>query len=172
MVVVQCCAITRAGRRCSITSASTLRDRLTGRLAAAPLLNQGKYCLFHATVFSSIQECGPRSGCNRPPLVVYLDLETTSLDTLKTEIVELGAIVDDTGAAFASLVRPREGSSATGERIHGITADELSNAPPFQTVLSQFLRFLQEVASPFHRGSQRNSRIRYAVRDDPVNICA
>ena len=171
MVLVQCQGTTRAGRRCTITSSSNMRDKVTGQLIAAPLRNKGTYCLFHTTIFCTTEECEPRDKCLQPPIVVYVDLETTSLDALRTEVVELGALVDDTGAAFASLACPLESSSAAAERVHGIGADELSSAPPFQTMFKRFLRFLREVASPLHRGDQRSKRIRCAIRDDPVEIC-
>ena len=71
----QCTAITRAGRRCSVSSDCKLMDR-TGRLAAETLRRGSPHCLFHTVLF-----------CSRPTLyleggaqLVYLDFETTGLE--------------------------------------------------------------------------------------------
>ena len=72
--VVQCEGKARSGRRCSITSACTLRDD-TGRLAGAPLLCGSRYCAFHTAVF-----CSRSVDQEERALHFFLDFETTGLD--------------------------------------------------------------------------------------------
>ena len=60
--------------------------------------------MFHTKMFC-IGEIAPLNTSRDDLIIVYLDLETTSLDVLSTEIVEIAAIVDDSDCAFASLVR-------------------------------------------------------------------
>ena len=76
---VRCCAITRAGHRCSISSTSHCRDQRTGRLAARPLQQGSRHCLFHARPFCTVDENLPRFQSSQPPVIIYFDLETTSL---------------------------------------------------------------------------------------------
>ena len=70
----QCEGKARSGRRCSITSACTLRDD-TGRLAAANLLCGGRYCAFHTVVF-----CLRQVDQEERALHFFLDFETTGSD--------------------------------------------------------------------------------------------
>ena len=44
----------------------------------------------------------PAPACES--IVVYIDLETNSLDVLSGKIVEIGALVDGSRAAFSTLV--------------------------------------------------------------------
>ena len=92
----QCEGIARTGRRCSITSHSKLRDG-EGRLVAAPLQFGGRYCLFHANVFST-RKAYPEGRT----LTFFLDFETTGLDVVQDSIVEVG-IISESGAALQRL---------------------------------------------------------------------
>ena len=71
----QCRGVTRAGKRCSINSASQLTSD-TGRPAAEPLRRGGDYCLFHAKTFCTI-EVEERSHSQL--IIILLDLETTGV---------------------------------------------------------------------------------------------
>ena len=71
----RCHGITRGGRRCSITARSTMKDA-AGRLVGRPLSLGAPCCLYHAVLFTTY----PAELCDA--VVVYLDLETDSLDAL------------------------------------------------------------------------------------------
>lgn len=96
---VQCEGITRAGRRCSITSISSMVDAASKKLVCEPLKRGGCFCVFHACSF-----------CVRPAafgdaINVFLSLETTGLSVVTDHIVEIGA-VDANGVVFATVVDP------------------------------------------------------------------
>ena len=89
-------------------------------------------------------------------LVVHIDLETTSLDRLQTDIVELAAVAEHSGAVFASIVRPSgtvgpvaaeetRSKAAIGEAVHGISSEELQSAPTFSVAFHRFLQFLEDL---------------------------
>ena len=95
----QCCGVTRAGRRCSILSTSLLVDRTTGRLAALPLRRGSQFCTFHAKHLCI-------RSVNFPvqlPHVFFLDLETTGLDPLTCNIVEIAAVNLKSGSVCSLL---------------------------------------------------------------------
>ena len=98
-----------------------LRDRCTGRLAAEPLRRGANLCLFHCELFPCVAEqlARPSFAEDEDAIVVHIDLETTSLDRISTDIVEIAAVEDRSDAVFASLARPageeRHGSAGEGE---------------------------------------------------------
>ena len=51
----------------------------------------------------------------RDPLVVYMDLETNSLDVLSGKIVEIGALVEGHGFMFSTVVNPGQDESTDQE---------------------------------------------------------
>ena len=78
-----------------------MRDSL-GRLVADPLRRGSAFCLLHTVLFrvepAHIRDC----------IVVYMDLETNSLDVLSGKIVEISALVEGHGfmsSTVASLGR-------------------------------------------------------------------
>ena len=81
-VPTRCCGTTKSGQRCSITSSSSMTDSL-GRLVADPLRKGSAFCTLHTVLF-----CVEPTQV-RDPLVVYMDLETNSLDVLSGKIVEI-----------------------------------------------------------------------------------
>ena len=91
----RCHGITKAGKRCSITSRSTVMDA-AGRRVGQPLALGAPCCLFHATLF---HVCPAELS---DAVVAYIDLETDSLDVLSGNIVEIGALVSGSRAAFSS----------------------------------------------------------------------
>ena len=90
----RCHGITKGGRRCSITARSTLKDA-AGRFVGLPLSLGAPCCLYHAVLF---QTCPVELG---DAVVAYIDLETDSLDVLSGNIVEIGALVGGSRAAFS-----------------------------------------------------------------------
>ena len=74
-MVKQCRGVTRAGKRCSINSASQLTNE-SGRSAAEPLRRGGDFCLFHTKTFCTT-EVEARSDSQL--VIILLDLETTGV---------------------------------------------------------------------------------------------
>lgn len=164
-MVSQCHGVTRAGKRCTITSSSLLRDRCSGRLAAEPLRRGANFCLFHCELFPCVAEepACPSFAKDQDAIVVHIDLETTSLDRISTDIVEIAAVEDRSNAVFASLARPpddaddtarrgQSSSAAIAEAVHGISDEELRSAPPFHIVFERFLWFLEDLRYRARRG--------------------
>mmetsp|Transcript_163710 Transcript_163710/g.525046 ORF Transcript_163710/g.525046 Transcript_163710/m.525046 type:complete len:660 (-) Transcript_163710:123-2102(-) len=179
----QCQGLARSGKQCSITSRSDLRDQRTGRLAAFPLQRGAHFCAFHLQAFSLSATATP-APCQHdgsgPLIVVYIDLETTGLDVLSAEVVELGAVAEGSGAAFACLARPRECSPSQqgrSEKVHGISAEELSGAPAFEDVMNNFHVFLSGLASPMAAaatatGSRRQCMLRESGSQGDICLVA
>ena len=84
----------------------------------------------------------PAQACE--PLIVYLDLETNSLDVLSGKVVEIGALVDSRRDTFSTVVHPGHGAALDDSAVHGIPQDELLSGPSFAEAfarLDQFLRY-------------------------------
>jgi DNA polymerase-3 subunit epsilon len=64
---------------------------------------------------------------------VYLDTETTGLH-LSAEVIEIGIVDDDANVLFDSLVRPRGKIDPAAARVHGITLEELREAPTWEQI--------------------------------------
>ena len=99
MAASRCCATTKSGTRCSITSLSSMRDA-AGRFVAEPLRKGGSFCMMHTLLFPK----EPARACES--IVAYIDLETNSLDVLSGRILEVGALVDSSRAMFSTVVNP------------------------------------------------------------------
>ncbi len=138
----RCLALTRAGKQCGITSTSQLLDS-SGHLAAAPLLRGGSRCAFHARWFCATPAA--TEDLVTPPLVVYIDLETTGLSLGSDEIVEIGALADGSLATFSTVVRPVALPADTG--VHGISPAELLQGPAFPEAFDRMAEFLVRLAA-------------------------
>ncbi len=80
----QCEAVTCSGARCSITSASSLRD-VSQRLVSEPLRCGRRTCLLHMSHF-----CTSAAPVLADVVAVfYLDFETSGLDVLSDEAAQL-----------------------------------------------------------------------------------
>ena len=123
MAVVRCGATTKSGTRCSITSLSNMRDS-AGRCVAEPLRKGGTFCAMHTVLFPRAPAMASES------IVVYIDLETNSLE-VTGNIVEIGALVDDSRATFSTVVHPGRDSPIEDASVHGIPHKELLSGPAF-----------------------------------------
>ena len=87
-MMIQCQGITRAGKRCAVTSKSNWTID-SGTLVAGPLLKGGEFCLLHAKPFltkaSEVEDF-------EQMVIFVVDLETTGTDITKDRIVELAAV--------------------------------------------------------------------------------
>ncbi len=76
---------------------------------------------------------------------VAFDFETTGLNPNIAQIIEMGAIRFTTSGEvgrFQQLVHPTVGMSSEIIKIHSITPDMLTDAPPISDVLPDFLKFI------------------------------
>ena len=137
MAAVQCCGVTRSGRRCSITSTSPMVDALSGKLVAEPLKRGGSHCVYHAVYFCT------REVAVQDAVVVFLDLETSGFSILTDNIVEIG-VVDEYGVTFSTVVRPP--IMPSGPAVHGIEQSELQQGPAFACAFDRLVRFLDNLA--------------------------
>ena len=135
----RCCGTAKSGQRCSITSSSSMRDPL-GRLVADPLLKGSTFCRFHTVLF----RVEPTQVCDF--LLVYMDLETNSLDVLSGKVVEIGAMVESHGFMFSTVVNPGQDESIDLPSVHGIAASELLFGPCFSDAFLRFDAFLRHAA--------------------------
>ena len=140
--LVQCSGITRAGKRCSITSSSALRDR-TGEPIAAPLRRGCKYCSLHLEILAT-ESMASASVHNR---IVYFDLETTGLNASAANIVEIAAIDAQSGAVFSSTIAPTTESNDEAQRVNGILPAELAVSSSFPVVFNRLIEFLHHLES-------------------------
>ena len=107
-----------------------------GRLVALPLQRGGTHCLIHATIF-----------CTAPArltetILFYLDLETSGLDLLSDEIVEM-AVMSSSGHVFSTVCRPSVLPDSPS--VHGISNDELRLGPDFSEALTRLCKFVTDV---------------------------
>ena len=138
-VSTRCCGTTKSGQRCSITSSSSMTDSL-GRLVADPLRKGSSFCMLHTVLFRVEPTQVP------DPLVVYMDLETNSLDVLSGKIVEIGALVEGHGFMFSTVVNPGQDESIDQPSVHGIPACELMSGPSFSEAFWRFDAFLRHAS--------------------------
>ena len=164
---VQCTGVTRAGRRCGITSETSrlLDDR--GHNVNEPLLLGARHCRFHLQLF-----CTKPSG-NGDCLLFYLDFETSGLDVLGHHIVEIGVLCEN-GACFSTVVCPPLFSEQV--LVHGISNEELRQGPSFVDAFHRMYRFcnnLVEMALA-DTDSSVDEAATETLRDDPpqILVCA
>lgn len=85
--------------------------------------------------------------------VVY-DLETTGPSPTYDDMVEIGAVTLDrgqrVGAPFHSLVRPSRRISQEAQKVHGISQEEVRDAPPVDVVLRRFLAYVGDATLVGH----------------------
>ena len=137
--VAQCEGITRTGRRCAVTAQSDFRDS-AGHLVAGPLRQGSRVCLLHLQLF-----CTEPVSTLDNVMVFFLDLETSGLDVLHDEVLEIAVTADPSGAQFATTVLPRRLPEGLG--VHGIGQDELLAGVPFACAFQRMIAFLQDVVS-------------------------
>ena len=146
MAQKRCCGTTRAGKPCSIDTASKLTDD-NGRLVAEPLRCGGRYCIFHAKPFVT------RPAQNdRHCIVIFLDLESTGVDIFEDRVVEIAAVHAPQdprlfGGSFSTTVKvdadllKERGAAAAA--VHGITNEEIAAGPSFPEAWSRFLSWTE-----------------------------
>ncbi len=86
---------------------------------------------------------------DEPLEIVFLDLETTSVDTRRAEIVEIAALrfLLDNGVmrettSFHSLVKPSRPIPPAATSVHHITNEMVADAPLIEDIIGRFVDFL------------------------------
>jgi DNA polymerase III subunit epsilon len=101
---------------------------------------------------------------------VVLDTETTGLG-YRDEVVEIGVVGPDGTTRFASLIRPRSGRIPAGATaVHGITMDDLADAPTFDEAYDAVLevargRRIVAWNAPFDERMVRQSAVGWGRRE-------
>ncbi len=85
---------------------------------------------------------------NMSDMIIY-DLETTGVNTKTANIVEIAAkrlnVIGNEVEEFKRLIRPPGGYIPSSvSRVHGITTEDVRDAPSIEMVLPEFCRFIQD----------------------------
>ncbi len=102
---------------------------------------------------------------------VVFDLETTGLHPEHgDQIIEIGAFKINEGfklsrEPFHSLVKTDRDISETSSNLHGITTNDLKNAPDICTVLYDFIDFSRGSVLVAHKASKDIAFLRSAMRE-------
>src|SRR6059036_887502 len=134
---------------------------LRGMLAAAgyrrlPITPTGTVIDADAlTVFKALQLLSAKDIGTPLERYVTFDFETTDDDVATCGVVEIGAARVVSGEIvdrFHALVNPLRPISAKATQIHGYTEADVKDAPPFNTVLPEFLAFVGADVLIAHNG--------------------
>jgi DNA polymerase III epsilon subunit-like protein len=92
-----------------------------------------------------------------PLEIVFVDLETTSVDTRRAEIVEIAAAryLLDAGHmrelnTFHRLVKPKRPIPQAASAVHGILDETVADAPPVEEVIEPLLNFIGDAVIAGH----------------------
>jgi DNA polymerase III subunit epsilon len=109
---------------------------------------------------------------------IVLDTETTGLDPASGDrIVEIGCVelIDHfpTGANYHVYINPERDMPADAERIHGLSAEFLSDKPVFAAITAEFLDFIGDAPLVIHNAgfdmkflNAELARIGHAILED------
>ena len=106
-------------------------------------------------LFKSLQLVRSRSFTNRFRDFTTIDLETTDKDPARAEVVEVAAVRVRDGKLvdeFSSLVRPRVAISAGAQEKHGISEEDVADAPFFEDILPVLRTFCGQDTLVAHNG--------------------
>jgi DNA polymerase III epsilon subunit-like protein len=80
-------------------------------------------------------------------VVVFMDLETSGLSTVRDRIVEIGAYSLD-GIPFSTVVDPglKSEDLAASTAVHGIGSQEIMQGPCFATAYERFCDYVENIA--------------------------
>ena len=109
---------------------------------------------------------------------IVLDTETTGLDPYTGDrLVELGCVelVDSlpTGSTFHAYINPERDMPDEAFRIHGLSAEFLSDKPKFTAVAQDFLDFIEESKLVIHNAEFDMKFLNYElglIGKDPLTL--
>ena len=87
---------------------------------------------------------------------VAFDLETTGTQPNENSIVEIGAVRFSGSKpleGFGKLINPGRPIPAEASRVNGITDEMVKDAPPIESILSEFAEFCGEIPIVAHNAS-------------------
>ena len=87
---------------------------------------------------------------------VAFDLETTGTQPNENAIVEIGAVRfsgSEPLEGFGKLINPGRPIPAEASRVNGITDEMVKDAPPIESILSEFAEFCGEIPLVAHNAS-------------------
>ena len=87
---------------------------------------------------------------------VAFDLETTGTDPIGNAIVEIGAVRfsgSEPLEGFGKLINPGMPIPAEASRVNGITDEMVKDAPPIESILSEFTEFCGGIPLVAHNAS-------------------
>ena len=94
---------------------------------------------------TNIRPAKGRSLIETPSTFVVFDIETTGLDSLSNEIIEIGALKVKDGKVvdtFDHLIKPSHPISDFITNLTGITNEMVETAETIEEVLTQFINFI------------------------------
>ena len=97
---------------------------------------------------------------------VVVDLETTGLDPIYDEIVEIGAVKIENGKIvdeFHALIKPKKKMSKESARITGLTDSMLEKEEPIEKIIPRFLEFLNGSIIVAHNANFDYGFLRYWI---------
>ena len=106
-------------------------------------------------LFKALQIVSTRKGDSAMRDFTAVDIETTDRDVSTAEVVDLAAVRVRDGvivAEWSSLVKPRARMHAAAAATHGITEQDLAQAPYFEQVWDRFRDFCGKDILVAHNG--------------------
>ena len=94
-----------------------------------------------------MRELKGKSLIEFPNKYIAFDIETTGLDPMYDEIIEIGAIKIENGKeieTFSTLIKPEYEINDFITELTGITNEMVQNAPKIDEVLPEFMNFIQD----------------------------
>jgi len=100
--------------------------------------------------------------------VIYLDIETTGLDALSSEIIEIGAVKvkDSIITTYKTLIKPVGRLPASiYEFCSGLVDTDLDNAPRLQDIKKDFFDFVEDFPLICHKGNFEKKFLREHIKE-------
>jgi len=87
--------------------------------------------------------------------LIMLDTETTGISVAQgNRILEIGAVEvinrEVTGATYQQYINPKRESEPGALEVHGITSEFLSDKPPFERIVDEFINYVRGAELVIH----------------------